>query len=164
MKKLKVGVWQAILCATLTFTPYILAIFFSDSPETVVDVLSGLLREAGFEVLSILLGLYSAAIIWGGYAGARIKRNIQHNQIRCYLIGIGLALSCLLAALLTGAVCALLREVFTSGTEIAGNYLILYLLTYPAYIMLYASLPAAILGLLYTFLVVRTVHRSSAIK
>ncbi|MBC7797439.1 MAG: hypothetical protein H7Z37_11240 [Pyrinomonadaceae bacterium] len=120
----------------------------------------GLITEAGFEIASGLIALYSFAIVFGGYAGKRIERNHQNNKLLCFVIGIGLAVGCVLAAILTGALVGLLREAVTNGTEIAFGQAVLYLFTVPAYIMLYASLPAAVLGILYTILVIVASRRN----
>lgn len=160
MKKSKIGVWQSVFCATLALSPYVLAAVFSGS----IEVLSKLIQEAGFEILSGLIALYSSAIILGGYAGSRIERNLKNNKSLCYLIGIGLAVSCLLAAILAGALASLLHEAVTDEPERAVAHAGLYLLYIPAYIMLYAVIPAAALGVLYTFLVTITVRRRQPAK
>lgn len=156
MGKLKVGVWQSVFCATLALSPYILVILVKDP----LVGLPKLAREVGFEVLSGLFALYSSAFILGGYAGLRIERDYQNNRLKCFAVGIGLAVACLLSALLAGALAALLREAVTGDIEIAAGQAGLYLVIVPGYIMLYAGIPAAVLGILYTILVIVTARRS----
>lgn len=156
MGKLKVGVWQSVFCATLSLSPYILVILVKDP----LVGLPKLATEVGFEILSGLFALYSSAFILGGYAGLRIERDYQNNRLKCFAVGIGLALACLLSALLAGALAALLREAVTGDIEIAAGRAGLYLVIVPGYIMLYAGIPAAVLGILYTILVIVTARRS----
>ena len=160
MKRSRIGIWQAIVCATLALSPYVLAAFLSGSFERTVEVVFGLIREVGFEILCGLIALYSSAIILGGHAGRRIERNYPNNKLLCFIVGIGSAISCLLTALLTGATVGLLHEAVTGKAELAVSHASLYLLVIPAYIMLYAGLPAAVLGVLYTILVFVTIRRS----
>ena len=122
-----------------------------------------LAKEAGFEILSGLLALYSSAIILGGYAGARIERSCQNNKLLCFVFGIGLAVASLLSALFAGALAALVREAVTLGTETAAAHVSRYVFIVPGYIMLFATIPAAVLGILYTSLVIVTVRRNNSL-
>lgn len=142
-----------MFCATLALSPYVLMMIVGGS----IEVLPGIIKKVGFEILSGLLALYSRAIVLGGYAGKRIERNFQ-NKLLCYVIGIGLAVNCLLAAILAGALAALIRETVTIEAEIAAGHVALYLAHIPASIMLYAGIPAAGLGILYTILIIITVR------
>lgn len=156
MRKLKIGVWQSVFCATLALLPYVLAILVNDP----LVGLPKLATEVGLEILSGLFALYSSAFILGGYAGLRIERDWQNNRLQCFAVGIGLAVACLLSALLAGALVALLREAVTDGIEIAAGHAGLYLVGVPGYIMLFAVIPAAVLGILYTILVIVSARRN----
>ena len=159
MKRSRIGVWQAIVCATIALSPcafYASAMFLSGSfKKEVIDGVFKLTTAYGFEILCSLIALYSSAIILGSRAGRRIERNYPNNKLLCLIIGIGLAMSCLLTSLLAGAAVGLLHEA-VAGRLILATSIYLFL---PAEFMLLGSLPAAVLGVLYTILVFVTIRR-----
>lgn len=163
----KIGARQSVACATAGLALYLLvAIGGSHDLERDIKQIGAAFAAARLETaLSAfcLLVFYSWAWIAGGFAGARIRRNLENGDSPNYLIGIGLAFSTVavtfLAALLTSAAGELVRNGIESVAAAATAESLKNLLLLLSAVLLLGSVPAIFLGLVYTFVVADAVRR-----
>lgn len=170
--RFKIGARQSMFCATAGLALYLLTTIIVGSGGSdainAITVIGSIFAEVPLETTFCLVVFYSWAQSARSFAGARIRRSLEDDDSPNYLIGIAPAYSSAAFGFLAVFSAAVLRQVATAGIEavaavatIESFEALLYMLLT---VILLGSIPAAVLGIVYTFLVARAVRRELRIE
>jgi hypothetical protein len=103
-------------------------------------------NEFQASVITALVTLYAAALILGLVAGRLIHR-VGVRDPRVWIIGVGLAWSCLIFAVIIGSSINFFSEIYKEPS--VADAFMDWIFKPTFWVLLYGGLPALVLGLLY---------------